>query len=151
MFERFTRDARAIVVAARDEAASQGRPRVEAEHLLLALADRGTAGLDRDAIADALHDEQRRSLAAVGVELDAFDLADARPAAATARLPFGTSAKTALERTLRAAVERRDRRIEAPHVLLGLLGAEAGTVPRALALAGLDAEQLVAAAETELR
>jgi ATP-dependent Clp protease ATP-binding subunit ClpA len=149
MFERFTKEARAVALAAQDEAAERGDRKVEAEHLLLALAGRGVAGLEHDAIATALDDEQRRSLAAVGVSAEDFDV---RPAIATvARLRFGTSAKRALELSLRVALERDDRRIDSGHVLLALLRAEAGTVPRALAIAGLDPDEVRAAADAELR
>jgi ATP-dependent Clp protease ATP-binding subunit ClpA len=73
------------------------------------------------------------------VSVGDFDL----PAAAPPQKPrFATSAKTALERALRAALERNDRRITDGHVLLGLLQTEAGTVPRALAQAGVDRDEL---------
>jgi ATP-dependent Clp protease ATP-binding subunit ClpA len=138
MFERFTADARAVVLAAAEvEAARLGARTIEAEHLLLALAARGVAGLDHETIDQALVDEQRRSLAAVGVELDAYDLpAPARP---HAKPRFGTSAKTALHQALKAALARKDRRILEGHLLLGVLAAERGTVPRALRIAEIDA------------
>jgi D-alanyl-D-alanine carboxypeptidase len=148
MFERFTHDARAVVQrAATHEAAQQGAARVEAEHLLLALAagpDSATArllaevGLDHDGVLAALERETERSLAAVGVSAADFAL-PAAPRPAPQRTPrFGTSAKQALERSLRAAVARGDRRIVAPHLLLGVLRAQGGTVPRALAVADVD-------------
>jgi D-alanyl-D-alanine carboxypeptidase len=149
MFERFTRDARAVVADAHDQAAALGANRVEAEHLLLALADRAVAGLDRARIESALEDEQRRSLAAVGVTLDDFDLP--RRSSVATKVRFGASAKRALELTLRVALERGDRRIQDAHILLALLRAEAGTVPRALAIAGIDAAELTAAATRTLR
>ena len=55
---------------------------------------------------------------------------------------MAASAKTALDRAVRAAAARRHRRIAAGHILLGVLQAEAGTVPRALALAGVDRTEL---------
>jgi ATP-dependent Clp protease ATP-binding subunit ClpA len=150
VFERFTKQARSIAMAAQAEAAERGDRKVEAEHLLLALAGRGIAGLEYDAIVAALDDEQRRSLAAVGVSAEDFDVP--RPVVATvAKLRFGTSAKRALELSLRVALERDDRRIDAGHILLALLRAEAGTVPRALTIAGLDPDALRAVADAELR
>lgn len=147
MFERFTQDARAIVArAANEEAAQLGSPRIEAEHLLLALTSGppspttrllADAGLDHDGVLAALDRETERSLAAVGVSAAAFAHAD-RPRAPHRSPRFATSAKQALERALRAAVARGDRRIVAPHLLLGLLRAQAGTVPRALAAADVD-------------
>lgn len=147
MFERFTHDARAVVQRAADEEAARlGAARVEAEHLLLALASDPAAatahllaehGLDHDGVLSALERETERSLAAVGVSAADFAL-PATPRAPHRSPRFGTSAKQALERSLRAAVARGDRRILAPHLLLGVLRAQGGTVPRALAVAGVD-------------
>lgn len=159
MFERFTQDARAVVArAANEEAARQGASRVEAEHLLLALAAGpespttrllADAGLDHDGVLAALERETERSLAAVGIAAGDFALGPARRA--PHRSPrFATSAKQALERSLRVAVARGDRRIVAPHLLLGVLRAEAGTVPRALAAADVDPVALATRTEQVL-
>ena len=61
-FERFTKDARAAVLGARQEARSTGQRTVESEHLLLALAARPELGLDRDRLAEALAQEEEQSL-----------------------------------------------------------------------------------------
>jgi D-alanyl-D-alanine carboxypeptidase len=146
MFERFTRPARAVVKGAEQEAIDRGSPTIEAEHMLLALARRdatlAAAGLDHEGVLQALAAERERSLAAVGVAASDFDIP---PAPAVHKPRFAASAKTALERSVRAALERGDRRIEGGHLLLGLLDAEAGTVPRALAQAGVDRGELSAA------
>jgi ATP-dependent Clp protease ATP-binding subunit ClpA len=142
VFRRFAEDARAAVLAAaQEEARLSGQAVVEAEHLLLALAvhpDLRRLDLDRDELAAALEREQQESLAAVGVAAGAFDL-DATP-----RLPgrarLGSSAKLALQRALTVAVKRGDRRIRARHLLLGVLALEHGRVPRALRIAGVDAD-----------
>lgn len=141
MFERFTKDARAVVVDATAEAQALDAPAVEAEHLLLAVAAREhaaleRAGLDHDAVREALEAEARASLAAAGVEWDVA------PRPSKGQLRFAASSKRALERALPAAVARGDPRLTADHVLLGILAAEVGTVPRALALAGVDRETL---------
>ena len=146
MFERFTHDARAVVKGAEAEAVELGSPTIEAEHMLLALARRdptlAAAGLDHDAVLLALDAERERSLAAVGVAAGDFDI----PPVRVARKPqFAASAKTALERAVRAALARGDRRIEGGHLLLALLQAQAGTVPRALEQAGVDRDELRAA------
>jgi ATP-dependent Clp protease ATP-binding subunit ClpA len=138
MFERFTREARAVVKEADGEARRLGSRTIEAEHMLLALAGREPLGLDRDEILRALEAERERSLMAVGISADDFDL---RPAPVT-RPRMAASAKVALERSVRASLARSDRRIEAGHTLLGVLAAEAGTVPRALALADIDRDEL---------
>ena len=137
-----------MTLEAEAAATARGSRTIEAEHLLLALAGRGVAGLDRDTIATALEDEQRRSLAAVGVSVEDFDTSTV---ATVAKPKWATSAKHTLELTVRVALERGDKRIGGAHVLLALLRAEAGTVPRALAIAGLDSRELAAAAAAELR
>jgi ATP-dependent Clp protease ATP-binding subunit ClpA len=153
MFERFTREARAVVQGAVDQARADGSPTVEAEHMVLALAEQPGppqvvlhgAGLDADALRAALERERERSLAAVGVSAADFDLPPATPPRADPRL--GTSAKLVLERGLRAAQGRGGRRLEAAHLLLGALVAPAGRVPRTLEAAEVDRAALVAATE----
>jgi ATP-dependent Clp protease ATP-binding subunit ClpA len=142
MFERFTRDARQVVKAAETEAGRLGSPTIEAEHLLLALADRQPVlsdfGLDHEGVLAALESERERSLRAVGISASDFDL----PPAPLTRPRFAASSKLALERAVRAAAARSDKRIVGGHLLLGVLAAEAGTVPRALAAAGIDRQEL---------
>jgi ATP-dependent Clp protease ATP-binding subunit ClpA len=148
MGSRFTKDAKTVVVAARGEAEALGSPTVEAEHLLLALARRGEpalarAGLDHDAVVAALEAETAHSLSVAGVTWSA---PPGRAATAMATAPrFAASAKLALERSLPAALERGENRLTSKHVLLGVLRADVGTVPRALALAGIDRRALAAA------
>ncbi len=145
MFERFTKEARVIVAGAEAEARRAGTSSIEAEHLLLAATRRDSPaaralaelGLDRDGIAAALEAETERSLLAVGITPSELEPPGPPPATAGRPRP-AASFKLALERALRAAVARGDRRIEAGHVVLGVLKAEAGTVPRALSLAGVD-------------
>ena len=142
-FERFTKDARTAVVGARHQARTLGHHTIESEHLLLALATRPefhALGLDRDELANALAREEERSLAAVGIAAD--ELEPAVSARAPRRLQFATSAKLALQRAMAVAVARGDRRLDAGHVLLGVLAAERGRVPRALRIAGIDVEEL---------
>ena len=149
MFERFTREARRVVVTAEAEARALGSPAIEPEHLLLALTrlDQtapaaealAQAGLDHDAMLEALDAERERSLMAVGISIGDFDLPPARPSAKP-RIAAGT--KSALERALRISLARADKRIGSGHILLALLRAEAGTVPRALKAAGVDAAEV---------
>jgi ATP-dependent Clp protease ATP-binding subunit ClpA len=142
MFERFTNEARQVVKAAETLASGLGSPTIEAEHLLLALANcqpvLAEAGLDHDGVLAALDEERERSLLAVGISAADFDL----PPAPLTRPRMAASSKIALERAVRAAVSRSDKRIAGGHILLGVLAAEAGTVPRALAIAGIDRQEL---------
>ena len=142
MFERFTHDARQVVKSAETLASGLGSPTIEAEHLLLALADcqpvLADVGLDHDGVLAALDEERVRSLLAVGIAAADFDL----PPAPLTRPRMAASSKLVLTRAVRAAVDRSDKRIAGGHVLLGVLDAEAGTVPRALAIAGIDRQEL---------
>jgi D-alanyl-D-alanine carboxypeptidase len=121
---------------------------VEAQHLLLAIAaDQGSAagrmlasvGLDHRAIRAALDREFEHSLTAAGVAGSAFGLAPASPD--PQRVPqLGTSIRLALERGAKSG----GRDLRPGHLLLGILQAEVGTVPRALALADVDRTDLMA-------
>jgi ATP-dependent Clp protease ATP-binding subunit ClpA len=102
-------------------------------------ATMAAAGLDREAVALALEAERERSLMAVGIAVGDFDLP---PRRIVGHPRMAASAKTAIERAVKAAAARRDRRILGGHVLLGILQAEAGTVPRALVQAGVDRDEL---------
>jgi ATP-dependent Clp protease ATP-binding subunit ClpA len=152
MLGRFTSGAKDVVKDALEEARESGARSVEAEHLLLAIAGRrgdaaaaclAEAGLDREAVLAALEAEEVHSLAAAGVARAAFDLPPPAPGASPPRV--GESVKLALGRGHRAAAGRGDRAIVAGHLLLGVLAAERGTVPRALALSGIDRDELAAA------
>ncbi len=142
MFERFTRDARQVVKSAETLASGLGSPTIEAEHLLLALADcepvLADVGLDHDGVLAALEAERNRSLLAVGITAADFDL----PPAPRSRPHIAASTKIALARAVQVAAARSDKRIAGGHILLGLLAAEAGTVPRALEIAGIDRQEL---------
>ena len=143
-FERFTKDARAIVLAAtQEEARTRGTGTVEAEHLLLALSAHPSLrhlDLDHDRIERALIQEEGRSLASVGIIFWRLRGPDRQPPPHRTRL--ATSAKLALQRALTTAQRRRDRRIETHHLLLGVLAADHGRVPRALQIAGIDVAEL---------
>jgi len=155
MLERFAREARDAVAAGREEARAAGSATVEAEHVLLALAAPrsglagkvlAAAGLGPRELRGALDAEWERGLRAAGVTM-----AVPPPAAPSPRTPrWGASAKGALERSLVAAQARGDRRIGSGHVLLGVLGAREGTVPRALAGAGITPGELAARAGAAL-
>ncbi|PZG20317.1 Clp protease N-terminal domain-containing protein [Nonomuraea aridisoli] len=140
----------AILIEAGAEAREEGAALIEAHHLLLALAaHEGTAaqrvltaaGLGPRAVRDALDREFEHSLSAAGVSLAAFDLPRATPDPKDTP-KIGASARLALERGFGAAKGKRDLR--PAHLLLGVLDTEIGTVPRALALAGVDRAELMA-------
>jgi ATP-dependent Clp protease ATP-binding subunit ClpA len=133
----------AIMGLAEDEARRDGSATIEAQHLLLAIASGPdgaprrvltAAGLDHQAVRDALDREFARSLAAAGVSAHAFDLP---PASNSLKQPgHGASIGLAIERAF--AVAGHKKGLRPAHLLVGILQAEVGTVPRALALAGVD-------------
>jgi len=146
----------AIVQQGEAEAQEDGSADTEAHHLLLAIASHeGTAahavlhsvGLDRQAIRAALDREFEHSLSAAGVSLAAYDLP--KPSRDPKRRPgVGASARLTLERGFAAAIGKKDLR--PAHLLLGVLNTNIGTVPRALALAGVDRADLMARAQQTL-
>jgi ATP-dependent Clp protease ATP-binding subunit ClpA len=153
MFEKFDRDARGTILRAREQAKRAGSPTLEAEHFLLALAEApigraGAAltglGVTEEAVRGAMDRELVGALASVGVrEASSLSAATPRPRRGVPR--WGQSAKLAIQRALEEAVSRGDRRIGNEHVLLALVGAEAGVVPRLLNELDLTPDQIRAA------
>jgi D-alanyl-D-alanine carboxypeptidase len=139
-----------IIEQAGHQASKDGSATIEAQHLLLAIAaQQGTTahqaltsvGLDQHAVRAALDREFEDSLRAAGVSLAAFDLP--QPSSDPERSArIGASAKLALERGVAAAARKQD--LQSAHLLLGILEARVGTVPHALALAGIDQADLTA-------
>jgi hypothetical protein len=96
------------------------------------------AGLDHETVRVVLRREFEHSLRAAGVT----DLTRGLPPPSPSpRRPtqIGASAKSAIERGVRAAGRAEFR---PGHLLMGIVRAEAGTVPRALRLAGIDPVEL---------
>jgi ATP-dependent Clp protease ATP-binding subunit ClpA len=140
----------------RDEARQDGSAAVEAQHLLLAIAAGpdaaprqvlAAAGLDHRAIRQALDREFEHSLSVAGVSAAAFDLPE--PSRFPGRsLRLGASARLAIERGVSSATRTKD--LEPMNLLIGILLAEIGTVPRALALARVDRAALTERARQAL-
>ncbi len=150
-------DLRRIVREARVEASAMGSARIEAEHLLLALSARldTEAGgllidqrLGHETLRRALDLEFQKSLSAVGVRLEAFDLPDVRTTLVRESRLLGRSAQLAIQRAMRAKAGRGRARhqLRSLHLLIGILTPELGTVPRALATIGADRVALLATA-----
>jgi|SRR5947209_118639 len=146
--DEFKKYLRKVINRAGQEAQQDSSNTVEAQHLLLAIAAQPEpttrsllteAGLDLEAIRAALDQEFERSLSAVGVSRARYHLP--RPSPRPQRAALGRSAKLAVERGV--GEETRMRELHPAHLLLGVLAAEVGTVPRALDIAGIDREQLI--------
>ncbi|WP_369133580.1 Clp protease N-terminal domain-containing protein [Modestobacter sp. I12A-02662] len=162
MFERFTQEARRVVVGAQAEARELRAEKIEPVHLLLALTEddsRGGAAL-RSCGVD--HESARSAVVRAGSPLDAdalaafgIDLEQVRAAAEAAfgpgaleqgkpepggHIPFADGSKRALEESLRAVLRRGRRRggaIDSGHVLLGVLAVADPLVQRVLAELGV--------------
>jgi ATP-dependent Clp protease ATP-binding subunit ClpA len=179
MFERFTKDARAAVVMAQEEARSLRHDHVGTEHVLLgtlvvstgpgAWALRGL-GLDTDRVRryvaglGAGHDDDldAEALATVGI-----DLAEVRRAAEESfgpgaldqprrrwhagHIPFDRAAKKSLELSVREALRHKDNEIGDAYVLLGVIRAEPNPATATLRALGVEPDAARDAIERELR
>ncbi len=118
-FSRFTDDARAVVVAAQQQARDAGNDTIGVSHLVLALVT------DPDGAAG-------RAVTAQGVSLDDVRRtasATLPPAAATVpeMIPFDAHARAVLERTFAEAEQLGSEAIGGEHILLAVLAVEDGT------------------------
>jgi ATP-dependent Clp protease ATP-binding subunit ClpC len=134
MFERFTEEAREVVVLAQAEARLLGHGQIGTEHLLL--------GLIGEAAAPA-----GRAFARLGVTLDAAReqvAADVPPddAAPQRQLPFTPRTKGTLEAALRQALGLGDDYIGTEHMLLALLIERDARTARVLSALGLRPDLL---------
>ncbi len=140
MFERFTKEARTVVVLAQDEAGALEADRIGTEHLLLGLAaEQGAAarvleplGLGHAALRAELERSggglDRDALASIGIDLDEVRRRveesfgpGALGGYRKGRRPFSPGAKKALELALREALALGDRHIGSEHILLGVM------------------------------
>jgi len=148
-----SRALRPVVVRSIAEAQQRNAALVEAEHLLLALSRVGSppvrtvladAGLDPDGVEAALAGERAASLGVAGVTPPPADRLAAAPRITRPR--WGASAREALTRAHRVASANHRQRMGELDLLAALLALELGTVPRALSLAGVDRQSLLASA-----
>jgi ATP-dependent Clp protease ATP-binding subunit ClpA len=164
MFERFTEEARWVVVHAQEEARDLRAERIEPVHLLLALSrdpGRGgttlrTAGVEPGRLHEAFlrwqRDRDADALAAVGIDLEAVRSAaeaafgpgalDRGRPIPSGHLPFSDECKRVLEQTLRFVTRSQQKRIDSGHVLVGLLAVADPTVTRVLTQLGTDPDAL---------
>jgi ATP-dependent Clp protease ATP-binding subunit ClpA len=168
VFERFTDEARRVVVVAQDEARELRADQVDPVHLLLALTeDPGRAGgvlrrtgPDHESVRSALARSggalDADALAAVGIDLDRVRAAaeaafgpgalERSAAGHSGHLPLADGSKRVLEESLRAVLRqkgrRRGRSIDSAALLAGLLAVGDPVVERVLGQLGTDADRL---------
>lgn len=178
MFERFTAQARAVVVRAQEDARELAQPSIGTPMILLGIAEaRDTAGgrvldalgIREDDIRDdirraserepAFSDEDEDALRSVGIDLDEVRRsveetfgpgALDRGRGSPGHIPFTPGAKKALQLALREAIALGHRHIGTEHVLLGLVRDERSSAVRILAARGADRERVRAEVRREL-
>ncbi len=141
MFERFTTEARSIVVQAQDEARLIKHNYVGTEHLLLAMLRPDTA--------------TAAALSTLGISLEptramVVDIVGEGGSSPTGHIPFTPRAKKVLELSLREAIKLGDNSIRAEHVLLGLVREGEGVAAQVLVKQGASLDQVRDAALARL-
>lgn len=168
MFERFTKDAREIVVSAQGAARRRNERVIGTEHLLMAvlaqqhtvsttvLGRHGLSAAGVDAAATRLtraDDLDADALGALGIDLDAVrekvESAFGRGALDRGRrgpqfghIPFSPRAKKVLELSLREAVRLKHQEIRDGHITLGILREGEGLAAKIITDAGIDVDAL---------
>jgi ATP-dependent Clp protease ATP-binding subunit ClpA len=163
MFERFTTQARQVVVGAQVEARELHSGRIGTEHLLLGLLTQSTPtsavlarhGITREAVTAAIGtgDLDAEALTSVGIDLDAVRSsieATFGPGALdgptvpspSGHIPFTPRAKKVLELSLREAIAMKSRSIADGHLALGILREGQGLAMKVLADQGVDVATL---------
>jgi ATP-dependent Clp protease ATP-binding subunit ClpA len=132
MFERFTDQARRVVVGAQQECLRLGHDQIGPEHVLLAMLDQpaamGTVLLTSfGADAGALHERLERAIGQGGQPLDR-----------SGHIPFDPKAKQLLELALREALQLGDAHIGTEHLLLAAFRVEDSPAAEALAGTGVS-------------
>ena len=113
MHQRFSGQARRVVILAQQEASRRGHDRVGTEHLLLGLTGAGGAA------ATAL---ESAGLNLEAIRQQAGQLTRPSPHAPKhGRAPWTARARNVLELSLRAALRRGDNHIGPEHILLALI------------------------------
>jgi ATP-dependent Clp protease ATP-binding subunit ClpA len=130
MFERFTDQARRVVVLAQEEARMLNHNYIGTEHLLLGL----------------IHEEEgaaAKALESLGIQLEAVrqqveQIVGRGQQAPSGHIPFTSRAKKALELAQREANDLRHGFIDTDHLLLGLIWEGHGVAAQVLARLGAD-------------
>ena len=147
MFERFSREAREVVINAQRTAREHRSPKIDSRPLLIGLAAGGptvaalrASGADAGELARRVREDiaagdlDAEALAALGIDLEAVSAQADRlfgrnalgRAGRTPRghIPFTADAKKTLELALREAIRLKERTIDGRHLLLAISRAD---------------------------
>jgi ATP-dependent Clp protease ATP-binding subunit ClpC len=130
MFERFTDEARRVIVLAQEEARMLNHNYIGTEHILLGLIREG-------------HGVGAKALESMGISLDAVrheveEIIGRGQEARSDHIPFTPRAKKVLELSLREALALGHTYIGTEHILLGLIRAGNGVAPQVLVKLGAE-------------
>jgi ATP-dependent Clp protease ATP-binding subunit ClpC len=136
VFERFTDQARQMILTAQEESRLLQHDYIGTEHLLIAATE--------------VDERLTSALAGLGLTTEALRGSVTRMVGPGGHdrpgdVPFTAEAKAALERSLREALQLGHGAIRPPHVVLGLLDVHDGTMPVLLTRLGVRAETIRAA------
>jgi ATP-dependent Clp protease ATP-binding subunit ClpC len=143
MFERFTSEARRVVVLAQEEARDLNHNYIGTEHLLLGLLHEG-----RGAAANAL---ASMDITLEAARQDVVVHIGQGKEAPRGHIPFTPPAKKCLELSLREALQLSHRYIGTGHILLGLISNGDDAAVRILGRLGADLDRLRARVIVELQ
>jgi ATP-dependent Clp protease ATP-binding subunit ClpC len=130
MFERFTDQARRVVVLAQEESRMLNHNYIGTEHLLLGLIHEGDGGA-------------ATALEAMGISLEAVrqqveEIVGKGQEAPSGHIPFTPRAKKVLELSLRESLQLSHNYIGTEHILLGLVREGDGLAAQILVRLGAD-------------
>jgi ATP-dependent Clp protease ATP-binding subunit ClpA len=165
MFERFTHDARMVVIEAQERARESGSAEIDVLHLLSGLmrteagiarslldgfgvtAEDIAAELDRVRRRGGMSDTDAEALGEFGIDVEQIisrveqvhgeGALAGNPSRKRGHIPFSREAKKALEGSLKQAVDLGDKHIGEEHLLLALT-AKPGPAADVLAKRGID-------------
>ena len=130
MFERFTADARQVIVLAQREARTLNHNYIGTEHLLLAVIqqDEGEAAKSLESLGISLE----------GVRSQVEEILGQGEQAPSGHIPFTLRAKQVLELSLRESMQLDHDYIGAEHILLGLISEGEGAAAQLLVKLGAE-------------
>jgi hypothetical protein len=130
MFERFTDEARMVVVASEEHCREAGHPEVSSGHILISLLD------NPDGLTHRVLDTE--GVSPVEVRERLLEVMGPGRGETGGHIPFASDAKKVLELSLREAIRSQSDHIGVEHVLLGLMRDEKSLGAMTLAEFGVD-------------